>query len=1284
MADDTLNDTDELIDDTESTETATVEVLDWDGERVDASDALQESGASYGYYVIEDRALPDVRDGFKPVHRRVLWAMADKGMFFDRKPQKCAQIVGEVIGRYHPHGDSSIYGALVNMTQGFRQPAPLIFGQGNFGDFDEPEKAAAYRYCVTGDTLVRLADGTTRRIADIVAGAYASSEHDIDLTVLDGRGLPAHASKFFHSGSHPTLRLRVHEDYELTGTSNHPVRCLELVDGKPKLTWKLLGRVQPGDWVVMARNAVVGDDTPLTDDERHLAVLAGGLVSEGWYSADRAGFNNTDPDYFHAVLAAFDHVVGAGRYVYEPRLIASGSTCWELDIQGKDVAALDASPLGDLAGLDSYTKRVPAAIWAARPAVKAEFLRALYEGDGSVCVAQRNSIRISYSTRSAQLAKDVQQLLLEFGIVTRQQVDARGDHQVLIVNRREARLFEQRIGFLTVKRQKLHDALAGIPTESRAMSRDHIPLIADYVRDNAPRGGRAWLSHHNIDRVERWERDRDLIVEKIGDPDLAAAVCDLVDHGYFFAQVSEVSDAGVQAVYSLRVDTDEHAFITNGFVSHNTEAKLTELGTLLKSDLSPDIVAFTPTFDEKTEEPTVLPVAFPALLVNGGVGIAFGMSCTFPPHNLGEVIDAALLVAEKDDVTLKQVMKKLPAPDYPTGGIIVNPETMEDLYATGRGTVLVQGKYHVENLPTGGQAIVVTELPYVYGQPNGWSKLFEQVLEAAKAGQEAVKKGKKVPAKAITEVLEKPLNQSDKNGDRLVIPCKRGGNIRLLEQQLLKSTVLQQSQSINFTALVDGIPRTLTLMDILKHFVVFRREVVTKRLEAEWRSHIKKLVNLSAQRAALDVIDKVIKIIRESKDDDDSREQLKKLLKVPNWPEKKIGEPIAKKLVPITDEQATMILNLPLKKINRLNQFELDEEIKGHAERVAEIEVILGDPAKINEIVCTEMRDVKRQFAKPRTTALSAGAAAAGDGKVKKGEVVADLPKTDVTVFVTDAGMGAAVERKGKLKAAPLKPGDSDRIVAVLDCDTDTELHAFTTTGTCYRLRAAELVVQRAGGKGLPVATLAQDEKVAAVLPVSAGPFLALVTRGGQIKRIAGDLLADSHGGGVPAMNVGDDTLVGVIAHDEGDEVLVHTSDGLVLRTPMKPIRVVKGGAAGGVALMSVQAGAQIVSAMVAKGDSLVIAHETGNGKTVGLDEYPVKGKGGKGQQSANVKVPTKNPAGAISCAAAVAGGEVEIISAKGQVLRQPLPKQGARGPVASQPWLTLGPGDEPAIIRGV
>ncbi len=306
-------------------------------------DEMERSFLDYAMSVIMARALPDVRDGLKPVHRRIIWDMEEQGFRPDRPFVKSARVTGDTMARYHPHGDSAIYDALVRMAQPFSLRHALIDFHGNYGSPDFGPAAA--RYCVTGDTRVRMADGSSLAIADLV-DVPNDSERDVDVAVLDRDGKPVRASKAFNSGVHPTKRITTRAGFTLRGSHNHPVLCLVPVAGVPMFQWLQLDEIAPGTVVCIARNAWM--NVVPTARESMLGVLCGAWVSEGWASDTRAGFNNTDQSFFDDVVYAYDALVGGPRYVYSRQTRVDRKQIFELDIQ--NLAAFREGPLAELIG----------------------------------------------------------------------------------------------------------------------------------------------------------------------------------------------------------------------------------------------------------------------------------------------------------------------------------------------------------------------------------------------------------------------------------------------------------------------------------------------------------------------------------------------------------------------------------------------------------------------------------------------------------------------------------------------------------------------------------------------------------------------------------------------------------------------------------------------------------------------------------------------------------------------------------------------------------------------
>jgi DNA gyrase subunit A len=1184
---------------------------------------MRSSYLDYAMSVIVGRALPDARDGLKPVHRRVLYSMHRDGLQPNRPYRKCARVVGDVMGSFHPHGDSAIYDTLVRLAQDFAQRYVLVDGQGNFGSIDS-DPAAAMRYCVTSETRVATTRGTLR-LDEIVPHAEPESDNDVDLRVLDRCGRPVRASKLFHSGDHPTLRLRTREGYELTGTHNHPVLCLVDMSGVPLLLWKLLEEIDPGDLVLLARMSRQ-DDRAMSHIDAELALLAGAFVAEGWIGARRAGFNNADEEFFERVVAAYEAVVGGLYYTYARRF-ASGTLIHELDVHNLD--ALMASPLAELAGRRSADKVVPEFVWRGGSRVKQLFLQALFTGDGSSSLLPRHTIQVSYSSYSKQLAREVQQLLLEFGVVSRLCHYEKGETKVVITNRRDARLFSQRVGFLGAKQAKLERDLDTIPATSSALSRDHVPFVAEYVRADCDSRwtDKDWLRRHNIDRVERWEQGGTAIMERIASPEVRKVVEPLVTGDYYYAEVASVEDAGVQPVYSLKVETDDHSFLTDGFVSHNTEARLARLATEMLRDIDADTVDFGPNYDGSENEPLVLPSRFPNLLVNGSAGIAVGMATNIPPHNLGEVIDATVAYIDDPSIDTVGLMQHIPGPDFPTGGTIVGRQGIKEAYETGRGRVVLRGKAHIEPLRQGKEAIIVTEMPYQVSKGDGrndGSGLIKKIAEVVQNG--------KIPQ--ISDLRD----ESDKRGIRLVIELKRDAIPKVVLNNLYKFTPLQTTFGVNMVALVDGVPRTLGLVPLIKNYVDHQREVIVRRTKyelrrAEARAHI-----LEGLLIALDNLDAVIELIRASRDPDAARDGLIEQFS-------------------LSREQAQAILDLRLQRLTAMESDTIKREHADLVERIAELRAILGDEQRVMDLIKEELLEIKERYGDERRTEITHA-----EGDIDIEDLIADQ---QMVISITKSGYIKSLplatyrqQKRGGIGVRGMDMKEEDYIEHLFVTSTHDFLLFFTNRGKVYRQKVYDLPEASRTSKGralVNVLPLREGEFVSAVQATrdfSEGKYLVFATRKGMIKKTEfkaynTPIKAD----GIIAIKIREgDELVEVRRTEGEDDIIMVSRTGKASRFNTDKVRPM-GRDTSGVKGMNVSEKRNYVLAMdIARDDTdLLVVTENGFGKRTAIADYPVKGRGTMGVQT--IKLTDKK--GALAAALIVREhDELVFISQNGMVQR--------------------------------
>jgi DNA gyrase subunit A len=995
------------------------------------------------------------------------------------------------------------------------------------------------------------------------------------------------------------------------------------------LMWKLLGEISAGDRVLIMRKPR-DDGRKIRRHDQRLAILLGAFVSEGWFGMRRGGFNNVDQGYFDAVVSAYDEHVGGPRYIYA-RTIRSGSVLHELDIQNLD--AVRSSPLAPLVGTPSREKEVPELVWRSPTAFKRAFLQSLFTGDGSCSLLPRNSIQISYSTYSERLARDVQQLLLEFGVVGRLCRYRKGEIKVVIGNRRDARLFSANVGFLGAKQAKLERVLAALPIAHSTRSRDYVPYVADYIRGESGSRwtDREWLRKHNINRVERWERGGTAILERIASEEVRRVVEPLVSADYFYAEVESVTLGGVQPVYSLRIASDDHSFITNGFVSHNTECRLSRMATELLRDIDADTVDFEPNYDESRRQPTVLPARFPNLLVNGSSGIAVGMATNVPPHNLGEVVEGIIAMIEDPSIDVERLSQHIKGPDFPTGGSIVGRGGIRDAYRSGRGRITVRGRAHIEQLRGGKSAIIITELPYGVRKA-GEGGVIEKIADLVKAG-------------TLTEVPmsdEALQDHSDKEGMRIYVELKREAVPQVALNKLFKLTPLQTTFGYNAVALVDGVPKTLSLLELIRHYLDYQRDVVTRRSKYELRQAEKRAHVLQGYLKALDSLDEVIALIRAAADTDSAREGLMNAFD-------------------LSEIQAQAILDLRLSRLTKLAREEIQGEYADLQERIAELRAILGDPARIDGVIKEELLEIKQIY---------------GRSDDRRTEIVQAEDELELEDLIAEEDMVIAITRSNYIKRLPVTTyreqrrggigvmgmdlKDEDYIEHLFVASTHDYILFFTNVGKVYRLKVHELPLGSRQSKGRAIQNLLpfrQDEQVRAVVQTrnfEEAEYLVFATKKGVVKKTrmsAYNTPLRSDGIIAIKMREGDE-LVGVRHASGKDDILMVSRKGQAIRFHETDVRSM-GRDASGVQGMRLRADDEVIAVNIAHDDAdVLVVTENGYGKRTLVRDYPVKGRGGLGVKTVQL-TETK---GQLAGARVVRDGyQVMLISDGGTVIRMPV-----------------------------
>ncbi len=929
------------------------------------------------------------------------------------------------------------------------------------------------------------------------------------------------------------------------------------------------------------------------------------------------------------MVVAFDQVVGGLRYL-AARVLPSGRTLHEIDVQAID--AFRASELGELVGARSAEKSVPDFVWRATGDVKRAFLQALFEGDGCVSDLGNNTIQISYSTRSAQLARDVQELLLEFGVVSRQAHHATGEIKLVIGNRRDAARFAYNVGFWGAKQEKLERVLDALPGAPSSNSTDRVPFLAQYIRrESGARGDdRKWLEKHSLDRLEDWDRGGHPILDHIPSWEVKQVLAPLVSSAWYYATVESVTDAGVQPVFSIRVDSDDHSFLAAGFVNHNTEARLAPLAMQLLGEIDEDTVDFTATYDGNTVEPVVLPARFPNLLVNGGGGIAVGMATNIPPHNLGEVIDAVQHVIVNPDATSDDLMQFVKGPDFPTGALILGRSGIMDAYRTGRGSVKMRAVATIDEGRRGDLRIVVTEVPYQTSVEVIGQKIAELVNDRKIEGIRDVR------------------NESSGDTMRLVVELKRDANAQVVLNLLYKHTPMQTNFAVHMLALVDNVPRLLSLADAVKVYVAHQREVIQRRTEFRLRKARDREHIVEGLVKALDMIDAIIALIRGSDDVDTARAGL-------------IAAPFE-----FSELQANYILDMQLRRLTQLEGQKLREELEELRALIGELQSILDDPAKLDGVISTELAEVRDKYADERRTQLThdTGEIDVLDLIDDEEVVVVMSNKGYIKTVAADAfrqqGRGGRGVRGGNLR-------DEDFVAHLLTTTAHSYLLFFSNRGRVYRLRAHEIPMKERTARGTALVNLLpieNDERIQAIIDTRTyedGAYLFFATKKGVVKKTKMQEYDSSLRAGLIAINLqSGDELVKVVQTSGDDDIFMVSRGGMTIRFSEADVRPMGRATAGvrGMKLKSVD-DAVVACTVAQDGSVMLFVSSSGHGKRTKLDAFNRQGRGGQGVRGMKI---TASRGAVVAAFTVTPDDEILVFSSAGNIIRMRAMEISAQG----------------------
>ncbi|HFV2698434.1 TPA: DNA gyrase subunit A [Streptococcus pneumoniae] len=651
-----------------------------------------------------------------------------------------------------------------------------------------------------------------------------------------------------------------------------------------------------------------------------------------------------------------------------------------------------------------------------------------------------------------------------------------------------------------------------------------------------------------------------------------------------------------------------------------TEARMSKIALEMLRDINKNTVDFVDNYDANEREPLVLPARFPNLLVNGATGIAVGMATNIPPHNLGETIDAVKLVMDNPEVTTKDLMEVLPGPDFPTGALVMGKSGIHKAYETGKGSIVLRSRTEIETTKTGRERIVVTEFPYMVNK----TKVHEHIVRLVQEKR----------IEGITAVRD----ESNREGVRFVIEVKRDASANVILNNLFKMTQMQTNFGFNMLAIQNGIPKILSLRQILDAYIEHQKEVVVRRTrfdkeKAEARAHI-----LEGLLIALDHIDEVIRIIRASETDAEAQAELMSKFK-------------------LSERQSQAILDMRLRRLTGLERDKIQSEYDDLLALIADLADILAKPERVSQIIKDELDEVKRKFSDKRRTELMVRQVLSLEDEdlIEESDVLITLSnrgyikRLDQDEFTAQKRGGRGVQGTGVK--------DDDFVRELVSTSTHDHLLFFTNKGRVYRLKGYEIPEYGRTAKGLPVVNLLkldEDESIQTVINVesdrSDDAYLFFTTRHGIVKRTSVKEFANIRQNGLKALNLKDeDELINVLLAEGDMDIIIGTKFGYAVRFNQSAVRGMSR-IATGVKGVNLREGDTVVGAsLITDQDEVLIITEKGYGKRTVATEYPTKGRGGKGMQTA--KITEKN--GLLAGLMTVQGDEdLMIITDTGVMIR--------------------------------
>ncbi|MBU3958269.1 MAG: DNA gyrase subunit A [Candidatus Omnitrophica bacterium] len=1280
---------------------------------------VKDSYLNYAMSVIVGRALPDVRDGLKPVHRRVLYTMNELNLEHGKPYKKCARIVGDCMGRFHPHGDVAIYDTIVRMAQDFSLRYPLVDGQGNFG-------------CFTKDTKVRLADGRSLSFSELIKEAkqgkrnsaftYNSKSQKIEIAEIKSSRLTRKKAQI--------IKVVLDNSQEIKCTPDHPFM---LRDG----TYRNAKDLKPQDSLMPLYTKrydgksdvnLKGYETiyqPLESAWEFVHHLADKWNLDNGVYKKNAGkirhhrdFNklNNNPDniqriqwgqhwQFHKEIAGPRHrndpeyvkkiAEGRKKFLSDPknlkeiggRLRDWNKRSWQDPAYRKKMSEIIKQawqrPEYRARIIEASSKNLKK-LWKKKEfqrllsKLKSEELKKRWQDqnyrDFIAGITRKTSLqiwldpkhreRISKLNKKRWEAPGYRQKMAEQSKQLWKNPDFRSHYPVDHFNKIAKKLWESP-GIKELHREKAKKQwqdkefrkkiINGIIEGNRKRLKETPNLMQNLAQKAAISLRKKWQDPLYKERVAKSRIlgfMNDLMntgqpvtaklyeqLKQPGLPHLKTALKYFSSFEDMFIQAQQRLNHKVKKVefldqredvYDLTIEPWHNFALASGIFVHNsvdgdapaamryTEARLATISEEMLADIDKDTVDFGPNFDASLKEPLLLPAALPNLLINGSSGIAVGMATNIPPHNLNEVVDAIVYLLGHPEAKVGDLMRYIQAPDFPTGGVICGREGIKEAYTTGRGKLLVRGRATVEHQKNGKDLIVITEIPYQV-QKSGIIESMAGLVDAKKID-------------GISDIRD----ESDKDGMRIVVELKRDTEPQIVLNQLFKHTQLEGTFGIIMLALVENRPRVLNLLQMLDYYIQHRKVIIRRRTSFELDKALKRAHILEGLKIALKFINRIIKIIKTSKNTESAKERLMK----------EFG---------LSAVQSQAILEMQLQRLTALERDKLDAEYLQLLKKIELCKAILSSEKKIEGIIKDELEVLKKKYGDPRRT-----------------DVVAEAEELEVEDLIADEDVVVTISHGGYIKRLPVsayrkqKRGgrgatgaevkEQDFIEHLFVASTKDYLLIFTDKGQAHWLKVYEIPQGSRISKGKAIINLLQMEagsKISSTISVkefSADKYLVMATKRGQIKKTRLDAYGNPRKGGIIGITLDkDDELISVELTDGKQDLLIGTRQGKAIKFSEAKVRNMGRAARGVRAISLVKKDEAIKMVLAQQGAMILTVTAMGFAKRTPVKEYRLTSRGGKGV--INIKVTSKNGE-IVSLKTVGDNDELMVITQSGMFLR--------------------------------